>query len=60
MAIQKKSLIGSKDKKKTADDGSGQSAANPAPPAKGKKLAIAKLATAKLSTAKLALMRKLK
>jgi hypothetical protein len=59
MAIQKKSLIGSKDKK-TADDGSGQGAANPAPPAKGKKLAIAKLATAKLSTAKLALMRKLK
>jgi hypothetical protein len=59
MAIKKKSLIGAATDKKAADDGSGKSAANPAPPAKGKKLAVAKVATAKLSTARLMTLRKL-
>lgn len=59
MVIKKKSLIGAAtDKKKAPDDGSGKSAASPAPSVKGK-LAIAKLATAKLSTARLVALRKL-
>ncbi len=60
MAIKKKSLIGgASSKKSVADDGSGKGAANPAPSAKSKKLAVARIATAKLATARLTTLRKL-